>query len=94
MRPVGSPWHLTLWPITMGDPLQFFKATLTVLGWAAVLLTVLQTPGHALVSLSIRQVLLLLELFKYQRKAPVLNCLVFSHSETSAGLNNSMAPSN
>lgn len=67
---------------------------MTVLGWAAVVLTVLHTPGHALVHLSTRQVLLLLELFKYQRKAPVLNYLVFSPSETLAGLNNLMAASN
>lgn len=62
-------------------------------GWAAVVLTVLPTPGHALVHLSLGQVLLLLELFKYQRKALVLNCLVFSHGETSAELSNFMAPS-
>lgn len=62
---------------------------MTVLGWAAVVLNALHNPGHALVQLSLRQVLLLLELFKYQRKALVLNCLVFSHGETSAELSKS-----
>lgn len=64
--------------------------TVMVSGRVSVMLTVLHSPVCVLIHLSVRQALLLLELFpfKYQKKVLIilnLNYFVFSHSKTWQG---------